>query len=100
MFPMSTKPSAELTAIDPAQLSNVTGGVTDASSSSDLTTMMEQMVTSLQTLTQNQGSSSSNMLMEMLPMMMMMRGESSAAPVEYPQEIAPTGNGTGWTLIP
>lgn len=96
---MSTKPE-ELTAIDPTQLSAVTGGVTDSASSSDFTTMMEQMVTSLQTLTQNQGSSSNNMLMEMLPIMMMMRNESAGAPVEYPSEIAPVGNGSGWTLIP
>lgn len=97
---MSTKPE-ELTAIDPTQLSAVTGGVTDsASSSSDLTTMMEQMVTSLQTLTQNQGNSGSNMLMEMLPIMMMMRNQSAGAPVEYPSEIPPVGNGSGWTLIP
>lgn len=98
---MSTKPAEELTAIDPTQLAAVTGGVTDsAASSSDLTTMMQQMVTSLQTLTQNQGNSGSNMLMEMLPIMMMMRSQSAGAPVEYPSEIAPVGNGSGWTLIP
>ena len=92
----------ELPSIDPAQLSAVTGGVTtDASSSTDLEAMMQQMMTSLQDLTQNQNSGSSNMLMEMLPIMMMMRGSEAAAPVAYPAEIPPpVGNGSGWTLIP
>ena len=102
---MSTKSNEELPTLDTAQLSAVTGGVTTDTSSTDaLTTMMQQVMTSLQDLTQNQGSGSSNMLMEMLPMMMMMRESSGAAApvVEYPSEIppAPIGNGSGWTLIP
>jgi len=94
---MSTKSNEELPSIDPTQLSAVTGGVTDTSSSSDLTAAMQQMVASLQDLTQNQNSGSGNMLMEMLPLMMMMRGSEAAAapPVEYPPPQIP-----GWTLIP
>ncbi|HEX4352369.1 MAG TPA: hypothetical protein VHZ95_05630 [Polyangiales bacterium] len=101
--PMSTKSHDELPSIDPTQLSAVTGGVTtDTSSSDTLTTMMQQMMSSLQDLTQNQGGSSMNEFMEMLPIMMMMRGQSAAAApvVEYPSEIPPIGNGSGWTLIP
>lgn len=89
----------ELPSIDPAQLSAVTGGVTtDASSSTDLEAMMQQMMTSLQDLTQNQNSSSSNMFMEMLPMMMMMRGESSASAAPVIEQ-APVGNGSGWVRV-
>jgi hypothetical protein len=99
---MSTKSNEELPSIDPSQLSAVTGGVTtDTSADTDLTTMMQQLVASVQDLTQNQGGGS-NMMMEMLPIMMMMRSQSAAAapPIAYPAEIPPPiGNGTGWTLV-
>lgn len=98
---MSNKSNEELPSIDPSQLSAVTGGVTDTTSSSDLTTAIQQMMTSLQDLTQNQNSGSSNMLMEMLPIMMMMRGSEAPPVAAYPAEIPPpVGNGSGWTLIP
>ena len=98
---MSTKSHEELPSIDPSQLSAVTGGVTDTSSSSDLTAAMQQLVASIQDLSQNQNQGGGNMFMEMLPLMMMMRGQQSAAApvVEYPPEIPPVGNGSGWQLV-
>jgi len=98
---MSTKSHEELPSIDPSQLSAVTGGVTDNSGgSSDLTSAMQQLVASIQDLSHNQNSGSSNMFMEMLPLMMMMRGQQAAqAPVEYPPEIPPIGDGSGWTRV-
>jgi hypothetical protein len=98
---MSTKSTEELPSLDADQLSTVTGGVTTDTSDSEMSAMMQQLVASVQDLTQNQGGGSSNMMMEMLPIMMMMRGQSAAAaPIEYPAEIPPPiGNGTGWTLV-
>src|SRR6185503_3287875 len=74
--PMSTKSNEELPSLDPTQLSAVTGGVTT----------MQQMISSIQDLSQNQGGNSMSQFMEMLPIMMMMRSESAAAApvVEYP----------------
>ena len=95
---MSTKSNEELPSLDPTQLSAVTGGVTtDAGSSDALATMMQQMISSIQDLSQNQGGNSMSQFMEMLPIMMMMRSESAAAApvVEYPPPQIP-----GWTLIP
>jgi hypothetical protein len=98
-----SKSHDELPSLDPSQLSAVTGGVTTDTTSTDLTTLMTQLESSLTDLSQNQGGSSMNQFMEMLPLMMMMRNESaSAAPplVEYPPEIPPPiGNGSGWTLV-
>jgi hypothetical protein len=92
----------QLQSIDSSQLEAVTGGVTATdTTSTDLTAMMQQVMTSLQDLTQNQSSSSgggSSMLMEMLPLMMMMRGQQAqaAAPVVA---APPVGDGSGWIRV-
>lgn len=84
----------ELPSIDPAMLTAVTGGTTD---SDQMTAELQQILGSLQDLSQNQNSSGSNSMMQMMPMMMMMmqqREAQAAAPV-----VAAPPPGDGWVRV-
>ena len=85
--------NTELPSIDPAQLAAVTGG---ASSTDDaVTQMLQQLMSSIQDLAQNQ-SGGNNQFMQMLPiMMMMMNRNQQAAPAPYPEP--PPGD--GWVRV-
>ncbi len=87
----------ELPTIDPAQLASVNGGATTDDA---LTAMLQQLMTSIQDLAQNQNSGGNNQLMEMLPIFMMLRGRNAPppAPVAPPAPAAPPP-GDGWIKV-
>jgi hypothetical protein len=78
----------DLTTIDPAQLAAVTGGTTSTDQSQQLQMMLQQLMSSIQSLAQNQGGGN-NQLMQLLPIFMMMRDRNAPAPapVVYPETV-------------
>jgi hypothetical protein len=80
----------ELPTIDPTQLAAVTGGATSTDTTTQLTAMLQQIMTSIQDIAKNRQSGGGD-LMQMLPIMMMMRGrgggQSAPPPVVYPESV-------------
>ena len=92
----------ELPTIDLAALETVQGGVTQAATdpNAQLEAMMQDLMSSIQSLAQNQQSDGG--MSQMLPMMMMMMGNrgSSAPPAAAPPEVAVGGvTPDGWTRV-
>lgn len=91
----------ELPTIDLASLETVQGGVTQAATDPNATLegMMQDLLSSIQTLAQSQQNNGG--MSQMLPMMMMMMGNrQSAAPAPAPQEVAVGGvTPDGWTRV-
>jgi hypothetical protein len=85
-------PNDDLPSIDPAQLAAVTGGT---SSDDAVTQMLQQLMSSIQDLAQNQANGGNNQFMQMLPMMMMMMGRQEPAPAPAPEP--PPGD--GWIRV-
>ncbi len=83
-----------LPTIDPAQLAGVTGGST---SDDQLTTMLQQLMTSIQDLAQNQNNNGNNQLLQMLPFLMLMRQNQAPAPVPVAAAAPPPGD--GWIKV-
>jgi len=93
----------ELPTIDLASLEAVQGGVTQAATDPNATLegMMQDLLSSIQSLAQSQQSSDGGMS-QMLPMMMMMMGNRNSAPAAAPapQEVAVGGvTPDGWTRV-
>jgi hypothetical protein len=84
--------ATDLPSIDPTQLAAVTGGT---SSSDAATQMLQQLMSSIKDLAQNQNGGSSNQFMQMLPMFMMMSQRQQAAPAPAPEP--PPGD--GWIRV-
>ena len=84
-------PNDDLPSIDPAQLAAVIGGT---SSDDAVTQMLQQLMSSIQDLAQNQANGGNNQFMQMLPMMMMM-GRQEPAPAPAPEP--PPGD--GWIRV-
>lgn len=91
----------ELPTIDLNELEGVQGGVTQAATDPNATleAMMQDMLSSIQTLAQNQQNNGG--MSQMLPMMMMMMGNrQSAAPAPAAPEVAVGGvTPDGWTRV-
>ena len=92
----------ELPTIDLAALETVQGGVTQAATDPNaaLEAMMQDLLSSIQTLAQGQQNGGG--MSQMLPMMMMMMGnrQSSAPPAAAPPEVAVGGvTPDGWTRV-
>ena len=85
-------PNDDLPSIDPARLAAVTGGT---SSDDAVTQMLQQLMSSIQDLAQNQANGGNNQFMQMLPMMMMMMGRQEPAPAPAPEP--PPGD--GWIRV-
>ncbi len=86
-------PTNDLPSIDPAQLEAVTGGAT--SSDDAVSQMLQQLLSSIQDLAQNQNGGN-NQLTQMLPIMMMMMSQrQQAAPAPAPEP--PPGD--GWIRV-
>jgi hypothetical protein len=86
---MSKDPIApELPTIDMQALDAVTGGVTAAATdpNSQVESMLQDLMSSIQSLAQGQQSSDGGMS-QMLPMMMMMMGQKSSAPAPAPPPV-------------
>lgn len=93
----------ELPTIDLAALETVQGGVTQAATdpNAQLEAMMQDLMSSIQSLAQSQQNSNGGMS-QMLPMMMMMMGNrgSSAAPPPPAPAVAVGGvTPDGWTRV-
>jgi hypothetical protein len=90
----------ELPTIDLQTLTSVTGGVTQAASdpNAQVVLMLQDLMSSIQTLAQNQNNGGGD-FMQMLPMMMMMMNRSSAQAAPAPE--TPVGQVTpdGWTRV-
>ena len=85
--------SNDLPSIDPAQLEAVTGGT---STDDAMTQMLQQLMSSIQDLAQNQnGGGANNQFMQLLPIMMMMRQQQQPAAVAAPEP--PPGD--GWVRV-
>jgi hypothetical protein len=92
----------ELPTIDLASLETVQGGVTQAATdpNAQLEAMMQDLMSSIQSLAQNQQSDGG--MSQMLPMMMMMMGnrQSAAPPAAAPPQVAVGGvTPDGWTRV-
>ena len=92
----------ELPTIDLAELETVQGGVTQGATdpNAQLEAMMQDLMSSIQSLAQGQQSDGG--MSQMLPMMMMMMGNrgSSAPPAAAPPEVAIGGvTPDGWTRV-
>jgi hypothetical protein len=92
----------ELPTIDLAELETVQGGVTAGATdpNAQLEAMMQDLMSSIQSLAQSQQSDGG--MSQMLPMMMMMMGNrgSSAPPAAAPPEVAVGGvTPDGWTRV-
>jgi hypothetical protein len=92
----------ELPTIDLAALETVQGGVTQGATdpNAQLEAMMQDLMSSIQSLAQSQQSSDGG-FMQMMPMMMMMMGnKQSAAPAPAAPEVAVGGvTADGWTRV-
>jgi len=92
----------ELPTIDLASLETVQGGVTQAATDPNATLegMMQDLLSSIQSLAQSQQNNDGGMA-QMLPMMMMMGNRnSSQAPAAAPPEVAVGGvTPDGWTRV-
>jgi len=84
--------SNDLPSIDPTQLEAVTGGT---STDDAMTQMLQQLMSSIQDLAQNQNGGGNNQFMQMLPIMMMMRQQQQPAQVVAPEP--PPGD--GWIRV-
>lgn len=92
----------ELPTIDLAALETVQGGVTQAATdpNAQLEAMMQDLMSSIQSLAQSQQSDGG--MSQMLPMMMMMMGnrQSAAPPAAAPPQVAVGGvTPDGWTRV-
>lgn len=85
----------DLPSIDPAALEAVTGG-TSTGTSSQVTLMLQQLMSSIQDLASNQGNNSTNQFMQMLPILMMMNRRQEPPPPPAP--VAPPP-GDGWIRV-
>jgi hypothetical protein len=94
----------ELPTIDPAALETVQGGVTAGATdpNAQLEAMMQDLMSSIQSLAQGQQNQDGGMS-QMLPMMMMMmgnRGSSAPPPAAAPPAVAVGGvTPDGWTRV-
>jgi hypothetical protein len=79
----------DLPEIDPAQLSAVCGGGTAADATTQMTQMMQQILTEIQGLAQTNLGGGNNSLMQILPLILLMRGRGASAAPPAPPPVYP-----------
>ncbi len=86
----------DLPSIDPAMLEGVTGGTT-SDASSQITLMLQELMSSIKDLASNQANNGTNQFMQMLPILMMMNRRPEPPPPPAPVAAPPPGD--GWIRV-